>query len=545
MRIGGIASGMDTEQMVKDLMRAERARMNKFLRQEQTIKWKQTAYNDTNKIMANFILNSRSDFGLNQISSTGNIRKSNVDNFSWAKKATSSNEGIVSATARANAVNGDHKIKVSQLASNATMLSNNLKIANDENKLEIPVLNDNFKFNEAGEIRIETHMGSTVIEINAGDDISTFVSKINNAIDSADPDKKLSLGVRAAFDRNLGQLMITTKDTGKDIYVSVSDVTGDNAEKIFGLYDAGVTSATSYGKSAEIEYNGNPLEMATNNFSVFGIDINLKDVTPANTTININIGTNVDGIYDKVKGFIDNYNEMVGFVTSRTSETRYRDFFPLVKDEKDAMSEKDIEQWEQKAKSGILRNDETITKTFQGIRSSLYMNVGGVTGTFKHLTDIGIATGGYKEGGKLVINENRLRDAINNDPEGVMDLFFKAPDIGLTGEARTKESGIVQRVYDGIVSGMKEVIRKAGTGGDTSFLRSVQGNILTEYATKHSSISVLDKDISGINSRISKEETILAKREERYWKQFSAMEKAMAKMQQQSTWIMSQMGLSQ
>src|SRR5690606_30389919 len=107
---------------------------------------------------------------------------------------------------------------------------------------------------------------------------------------------------------------------------------------------------------------------------------------------------------------------------------RYRDYPPLTAEQKKEMDKSDIELWEEKAKSGLLRNDSIIQSTMLSVRQSLYELSAGIEGSFKLITDIGISTEKYSRGsagGKLVIDEQKLRQAIADDPEGVMELLFK------------------------------------------------------------------------------------------------------------------------
>jgi len=144
MRIGGLASGMDTQQMVKDLMRAERVRVDKYFRQEESLKWKREALNTTNKTLAEFILKARSDLGLSRTTSTGTIINSGSQNFDWVKKVSSSNESAVKATATASAMAGTHKIKVEQLAEVASVTSKDIS----------GLLDADGKFNTSGTLNI-------------------------------------------------------------------------------------------------------------------------------------------------------------------------------------------------------------------------------------------------------------------------------------------------------------------------------------------------------------------------------------------------------
>ena len=91
-----------------------------------------------------------------------------------------------------------------------------------------------------------------------------------------------------------------------------------------------------------------------------------------------------------------------------------------------------------------------------------------------------------------------------------------------------------------MIVGMKDIVR-AGAGEHANTLRNVQSNMLIDFVTS-GSISVMDRDIMDLGERIAREEMILMRREERYWSQFTAMEKALEKMNQQSVWLMSQLG---
>jgi len=512
MRIGGLASGIDTEHIVSQLMRAERMRLDKFFQQEQRAKWRQESFNSINKDMANFILDSRKDLGLNLVSSTGAIMQSSVDNFGWVKTATSSNESIVKAAANANALRGTHTVRVDQLAETARVMSTS--------GLQGGVLDADLNFTETGSFQIDTHKGDPVtINVAIGDSISVLVDAINNATDASGN----HLGLSAAYDSALDQLMIVTKDSGANSLIQITDTAGF-AETRLNL-GAIVVGAGITGQNAIFEFNGQLVNSKeTNNFSVFGVNLNLQSVSTE--TVNIQVDINTEGILDKVVGFVASYNEMIDNITGQLNQKFNREYLPLTNEQKEAMTDGDIELWQENSRSGMLRNDEHLTRMLQNIRSSLYENVAGVSGMFDHIIELGITTGNFRDGGKLVIDETKLRDAINNDPDGVIDILFKTPDASLTGAEKVANTGIIQRVYDGMIDGMKEIINKSGPGDESSLFRNIRSNMLIDFVTQHGSISTIDRDIMSINERVLREERILAGREERYWAQFTAMEKA-------------------
>lgn len=636
MRIGGLASGMDTEQMVTDLMRVERMKIDRFFRQEEALKWQREALNTTNKTLADFILKARSDFGLTRTSSTGTIMRSSTQNFDWVKQVSSSDESAIKATASATAMEGTYKIKVKQLADVASVMSGDLKgvltgnrfdvadvgesfnittatgsaeiklknaevtgqeisnfdfsgdnkltlyinnkivsleenfgedlgeyptamaklvnhiqdklgdtditVGNDENKLTFHSKNDiaigSSDVGSDDKLKLETMLGLENKLYKASNSIDDVVKQINNA---ADEDGK-SLGLRAAYDSSLGRLMITSKEQGADQVIKIDK--NELTEKIFGGGGQGdepkiFTAEGQTGKNAIVDFNGQIVDdLKSNNVSIFGMNLQLQ-AADKTKEITLKVETNIDGIYNKVKDFVEEYNELIDKLDGLLKEKSHRDFQPLTNEEREAMKEKEIEMWEEKAKSGLLRNDETISRMLQNMRNSLYAKVEGLEG-FNHITQIGITTGNYQSGGKLEINEEKLKQAIIDDADGVINLLFKTPDSNDTGDKRAN-TGLVERVFDDMIVGMKDIVRRAGTGEDASTFRKVQSNMLIDFVTS-GSISVMDRDIMNIGKRIATEEMNLAKREERYWSQFVAMEKALEKMNQQSGWLMAQLG---
>lgn len=617
MRIGGIVSGMDTEQIILDLMRVERMRVDRYFQQEQILKWRQEAYTNINKSMANFILNSRKDFGLASITSTGIMQTNSVNSFNWVKKAISSDESILKASANSGAMAGTHTVKVKQLAEVASLVSNkmtgedgpldsNFKFKNEgsfeingkiiklenalvEGQMTADEINTNFEdkrllfvvngktveltenyasvdemvdainqqiegagvtlsinddnkleFNSRGDIVIDSPDTDEVLNLEETLGIKDGIVKANNTIDflvkeinNATDGEGKSLGLRAAFDKELGKLMVTTRESGAGQSIDINTDIG-------GIF-AGNTVQQD-GQDAIILFNSETVTKSTNNFSVFGINLQLQKADETKE-ITVHVEADVDSIYDKVKNFVDEYNKIIEEISGQINQKTYRDYAPLTNEQKEAMKEKDIELWDEKAKSGLLQRDSTLNKVLQDMRRQLYETVEGVAGSFNHITQIGITTGAYQDGGKLVIDEQKLRAAINEDPEGVIDLLFKSPDSKLEGADRMKESGLVQRVYDGMIDGMKGIISKSGPGEDAALLRNVRSNILIDFVTQQSSISLLDKDLRSLNSRIMREEQALINKENRYWAQFSAMERAFAQMQNQSSWLMAQMGM--
>lgn len=558
LRISGLASGMDTDMIVESLMKVERLKVDRFEQNKQIALWRQEAYNNMNKLFANFILNTRKNMGLTRTSSTGVALNYSYTSIDYLRKVVSSNENVASVSSTNQTINGSFSIEVKRLASGASFTSAELDegILKDKDGNSLKELG--FKI---GGVEIKVGDGSKTITM---DDV---VKAINSA-KKKEGNKEVSLGVTAFYDKENKRLFIQTSETGEGVALGLVAIEGDENSEAFIdklKYDIKPQGAAgedhkgavyTIGKDAEILFNGVKLTYSSNNINLNGLNIELK----AEGKTNINASTNVDGIMEKIEQLINDYNELIDKVSQVLNEKRYPEYHPLSQEERKAMHEDDVKLWEEKAKSGMLSRDELITRTLQAIRTDLYRNVGGVSGSFKNLIEIGITTESYTRGitgGKLQIDKEKLRAAIEKDPEGVMELLFKEPekldraDFPDTDEGkrqyeaaeranRRDNGGIFTRVYDNLIDGMKAIIDRAGPGQDSDLLRSVRSNILIDFVTSKSSISDLDREVLNINRRIDDLNAMLIRKENAYYAKFTNMEKMLQQMYSQSNWLAQQ-----
>jgi len=543
IRFGGMASGLDTESMVKELMKAERAKVDKLQQSKQTKTWVQEAYNDMNKSFANFILDSKKALGITRTSSTGSTYSTSYSSFTWVKSASSSNESTFTATATTSAVSGTHSIKVEKLATGVNVASGvDIAVRKGLDDVTSTTTLKDLGIVEGSSGTVTFEGASESISYSSADTIATLVGKINAL---KDVDGK-ALGIKATFDETSNRLFLSTTAMGSSAKINITADGGRLfTESSPGAKDSkfatDLTAETAVvGQDAEIEFDGAAgIKYSSNQFTINGITIDLKAAQPG-VTNTIKVDTNTDGIVEKVKAFVDSYNTLIDSVNTKLGEKKYRDYQPLTDEQKEAMDEDTIKLWEEKAKSGLLRNDSTLQRTLETIRSSLYEKVEGVSGSFSSMFEIGITTGSYTDKGKLEIDETKLREKIMEDPDGVMELLFKTSSSS-DDETKQKESGIINRIYDNMVEGMKDVIDKAGAGDNASLYRKVQSNIMIEFVVKGSK-SLIDEDLLSIAKRIDTENDRLSDVEDRYWKRFTALEKAMQQMNSQSSWLSQQLG---
>lgn len=313
-------------------------------------------------------------------------------------------------------------------------------------------------------------------------------------------------------------------DTGTDKVVAQRTATGNldtGDEKDFPGTDNFFTdvlklSVKTAGSDAEFTINGLKTTRKSNTFTMNDVTFNLNKNTTAGESVNVNIQTDTDSIFDTIKSFVDKYNETIGAVNTELTAQRYSAFQPLTEEQKAAMGEKEIEQWEEKAKSGLLKRDPLLTSGLNKMRNSLYasVTVNDKTKTiekYNQLAEIGITTSkDYLERGKLEINEDKLKAAIEDNPEAVYQLF-------MADGPTTDQQGLARRLRTDISDTMKQIEEKAGN------------TFKTEYNY------TIGKDMLRIDDNIESMEYRLKQIEDRYWAQYNAMEKAIQKLNNQSS----------
>lgn len=555
IRFGGIASGIDTETIIKQLMNVERTKVDRVSQLKQVSLWKQEQYRAINNKLANFVIDSKLAFGMATTTASGSLLNANRNSMTWVKKAVATNESAVSVTAAAGATNGTYNVKVNSLASNwSSASSDKISASTDRSSLATQFgldTADNIKFT------IETNKGTFEFDKSAGDTkISDMVKEINSA----------DIGVTAIYDASTDRFFLQTNNTGEENTIKITDNStnafiagaGSNLklqhEVSAGVYE-GIGNGSSYaGVDANVDFGAaTNIKFSSNDFTINNINFSLKETTAA--SFQINVTADIDSAYNKIKEFVDNYNKIVDELDSLVGQKRDSSYMPLTESQKESMSDKEVEMWEARAKAGLLSRDATLLRIGSTTRTGFYQSVEGVSGIYSHLTQIGITTEAYSgssAGGRLQIDEQRLKTALQSDIDGVMELLFKDADSSLGGNeenlsaaqisSKRAQSGLMNRLFDNLSSGMKDIVYQAGPGDDAGLLRKVSPFMLLSFATKQSSISNIDKGILDYNQRITNLERVLSNKEEAYWKRYTAMEKALSSMNSQMDWLTQQLG---
>ncbi|HHX02141.1 MAG TPA: flagellar filament capping protein FliD [Firmicutes bacterium] len=488
MRIGGLASGFDTEQIVDQLMQVERLPLDRIYQQKIRTEWQRDQYRALMTKITSF-----RDLVFNM----------QLQSNYMARLVSSSDESVVKAQVAGQAQYGIYEIKVDKLATSAVKISaNEAKVSQ---QLEALVNDESFT---GTTIRLRSREDAEYVEvaIGPGETINSFVQKIN---------QNKELGITVLYDEVTDALVFRSNATGSNAVVQFDDDfdTQNFVNQV--LLDGEVWGKDEIGEDAEFVINGLRTQRESNSFTFAGLNINLRSVS--DETVKLEVVQDTDRIVDSIKTMVEKYNELLAEIQGKINEPFYRDYPPLTEAQKKEMDEKDIELWEERAKSGLLRSDRILTNLVSEMRRAIGSIVEGIDGS-SSLSKIGITTGGWYEYGKLHINETQLRKAVQNNPDEVIALF--------TNNGATERSqGVVRRLNSVLTTGMN---RLADTAGKTTSL----------YDT-----STLSEKIRSYEEQIAVMEERMIQLEARYWKKFVAMERALQQMYAQSDWLYQQLAV--
>ncbi|GAK11644.1 flagellar filament capping protein FliD [Geomicrobium sp. JCM 19039] len=577
MRISGFASGMDIDQMVRDLMRAERAPMDKFMQQQTFKNWQVEAYRELNTKIRSF---EQSVFD----------RLLTPSKF-LGRTGTSTNDSLVSVTSSSGTGNAQYTINsVSQLATAASAFSKE-RVGGEDFDVRSPLVDqyddwstgkvvtdtavhegdgqfsfgsehDNIKADsetivrvngrtyqvvndepEAGQVRID---GNTLqfedgavgendrVEVEFITDaegqykkasMSTFNERGEEVMHSIfiKPEESLQtvmnkfnnsgVGVNMFYDDHQGQVVVSRTDTGVfnedgpeirfDPHLG-SENSGANT--FFGGFLNLEETNDQGAKNAKFEINGLSTERRSNTFSVGNLTMTLGGIFDSPVTVSSSVDT--DKIVDNITAFVDEYNALIDEIHGNVNERQNRDFPPLTDEQRREMSEYEVEMWEEKARSGLMSRDRQLSAFLSDMRMTMYQTVENGQSDIRHLSDLGITTSNdYLENGKLEIDQAKLRAAVQDDPEGAYNFFAQ------TGE----NPGLARQLRSDLNGASDMVSRKAG--GSSGRHQNHQFS--------------LGRELNNLDTRISNFERRLEQKEQRYWRQFTAMEQAIARANSQ------------
>lgn len=506
IRITGLNSGLDTDSIVKELVSAYSIKKDKYVKAQTKLEWKQDAWKEMNTKIYGFYSKSLTNIKM-------------LGNFTSKKTTTISDSTKAKISADSTVTNGTQRLKVNALASAGYLTGQELKKANGEK-----ITNDTM-LGELGvrDGALQLKVGGETKTVNVTADMK--ISDLTKAL------KEQGLET-ANFDTNQQRLFLNSASGVKndfefvandqsslDILNSLGLATKENYELIHGAGSATSDMASKKNATnAKIELNGATFESDTNEFAINGLNITAMGVSEEMT---ITTATDVDGIYNMVKDFLKEYNELLNSMEKAYNAANAKGYEPLTDDEKSELSDKEVEKWETKIKDSILRRDDTLSSIMSTM--SMAMNrTYEVDGKTYSLSSFGIGTAGYfnrteNESYALHIdgdpddttssaNTDKLRKAIEQDPDTFASFFTQ------------------------LATGLYEDLHEKMGSTELS-------SVFTVYNDKQMKI-----EYDEYTETIKKWEEKLEQIEESYYKKFAAMEKALATLQSQQNSLSSLLG---
>jgi flagellar hook-associated protein 2 len=509
MRLSGLISGMDTESIIQQLVSAKQTKVDDAKKAQTKLEWKTTAWKDLNTKLKNL-----------QSKYVNNMRFTSA----YMKKTTSvSDSTAASVITGENAMNGVQNLKITQLAKTAYMTGGKTSLRTktdadgDDFKLnaltklsDLSVDNKGTALNLSTGTTLNIKSGDTNVEleITADTTISNVLTKLKEA------------GLNANFDETQQRFYISAKDSGKgnDFSITASDEIGNNVLKSLGLDSASANKIDA--QNAKITLNDTEYESNTNVFSINGLTITAMKETAENVVVTTK--DDVDGIYDMIKSFLKDYNSIINEMDKLYNADSARGYEPLTDDEKDAMSDSEVEKYEQKIKDALLRRDSNLSTVSSALKEIMAGSVE-VNGKNMYLSDFGIETLSYftaaeneknayhingdADDSSTSGNADKLKSMISSDPDTVVSFFS-----GLFKNLYTKMSDLSKSV---------EGYRSYGNFYDDKKMKSDYD----DYKTK---ISELEKKLNDY--------------EDKWYSKFSKMETALAKLQSNSSAVTGLLG---
>lgn len=492
IRITGMNSGLDVESLVTTLMKAERIPVDKKIQQKTLLQYKMDQYREVNTKLVT--LREK----INSMRYSSNLS---------AVKASSSNENAVKVSG-SNPAQVSSTIEVTALAKQA--IKNGSGAVTGGQGLDITKSLEDNASNFATQPTLSSSMSIEIngktIQYSKTDTIQQIMNKVNSS----------GAGVAMSYDSAADQFVFVSKGTGTDTKI---EITGDSAGLLAAMkMDATVTTGTN----AEVSINGVTSERQSNTFTQDGVTYTLLQTT--SSAVTVTNSPNTDDIVSKVKDFVAVYNEAMTLVNQLTKESKAKGYNPLTDDEKSAMSETDIANWEKMVKRGVLRNDPTLTPFARTMRGFLSNEIT-INGTSMSAFSIGLETTAFEgnasqmsaNAGKIVLDEAKLRAALESDPTAVNKLFTNT---------ESGQEGLFQNMYKQLNTTISAVTKKSGAAGGSYSDASIE----------------LGRQFTRLETTIATLEDKLSDKEDRYYSQFAAMEKALSNSNSQLSSLLSALG---
>ncbi len=570
IRVSGINSGLDTDSIVQELVSAYSTKTEKYEKEQTKLGWKQEIWKNLNTKVYSLY------------NSVGKLRFSSAYSM---KKTVSSDTTKATVSASSDAVNGTQKLHVLATAQSGYLTGGKLSLRQEVTDGDNTTLEKvsgsvkaETKLSELGytgddttlSIKTKDEDGNDVVKNISLTKESTIQDVVNALRDN---------GLNASFDSNNGRLFVSSKETGENADFTLTEATTKQVEKkdedgnvikddngnpvmedvalsdeekaaskkLLGLLGLD-TQSNEYsdqakkidGSDAVISLNGVMYTNTTNDFAINGLNISVTGVTDdipegvdpkdvdvsslsSSTAISITTTTDSQGIYDMVKDFLTEYNNIINEVTKLYNADSAGSYEPLTDDEKDQMSDTEIEKWETKIKDSLLRRDNSLSTIMNAMMTAMSSPIE-INGKSYSLSSFGIQTLGYLNAAENEQNAYHIDgDEDDENTSGNKDKLMSA----ITSDPDT------------VVEFMKQLSTNLYKAIDDQMQSNSLRSRYKIYNDKE-----MDKEYTNLTKTIKEWEDKVSDKEDYYYEKFSSMETALSKLQSQTSSLSSMLGSS-
>jgi flagellar hook-associated protein 2 len=584
MRVSGINSGLDTDSIVQELVSAYSLKTEKYEKEQTKLSWKQEIWKNLNT-KVNSLYKSVGNMRYSSAYSLYKTTSSDTTKASVAAGGTAvtgTQKLHILSTAQSGYLTGG-KITTSdksKLTGDSKM--SELGFTGESATLTLTTKDDDG--NDVS-TNIEIKRGNTISEVvtklkdagvNASFDETNGRIFVSSQATGANGDFTLTAATKKKLpefetDPVTGDL-VPKKDDDGNIIMTEQEITDEDEKKtnetmlnLLGLNaestDSSKKAVKLDGSDAVISLNGVVYTSTTNSFSINGLSITTNAVTDdldevldslgsdeleklytdengkKTDTINwtnfdasklsnskaITVTTSADtqGIYDSIKDFLTNYNNIINEITELYNADSASDYEPLTDDEKDSMSDTEISKWETKIKDSLLRRDSTLSSLMNSMMNSMAQSIT-IDGKKYSLSSFGIQTLGYLNAAENEQNAYHINgDEDDENTSGYEDKLMAA----ITSDPET------------VVEFMKKLASNLYTAIDNQMQSTTLRSRYSIYNDKE-----MTTQYTNLTKTISDWEDKVSDKEDYYYSKFSSMETALAKLNSQTSSISSLLG---
>jgi len=371
---------------------------------------------------------------------------------------------------------------------------------------------------------------SVIIEDMNGNLAETLFGKgvdLNKKLESTNESIKTENGVMNLYDaEGKNKLGVVVYDKENRQYKAIYDGE-EKAEKVIAT---DVDYHINKGIDTKMTYtlNGVPTTVtrSTANFTIDEINIELNEKASTidfKNPVTFDVTNNSDEVVERVKQFINEYNEIISLIASKTSEKPNKNYLPLTPEQQDDMKEEEIKNWNIEAKKGVLFGDSKMNNVLRSMREAMsgLTDVSSLT-----LSNIGISSGSMDTSGKLVLDEKKFKEKLLENPDEIANLFTSSSSKGEDGTS-------------GIAIQLQQILNKNVSAYGTSGLLIEEAGMANSMTSDSNYIS---ERIGKYDDKMAELKKALEAERTRYWNQFSALEQSLNKLNAQSSWLTDMMG---